>query len=115
MAMARRAKQRKLEDPVEIAHPMRSVAHQNGAKQFAVYAMGECQIFAGIEPCGHHGEMRWHMSISHPRRYPSWDEIAHARYAVVPDEANMMMSLPSREDYVNVHQHCFHLFEIVEA
>ncbi len=80
-----------------------------------VYAMGELTVFAGIEPGGPGGSMRWHLSISHPRRYPRWDEIAHARYSVVPDEANMMMGLPPKREYVNIHENCFHLHEIVEA
>ena len=54
----------------------------------------------------------WHLSIAHHDRYPSWDEIADARYALVPDEVTMAMLLPPRGDYVNAHEHCFHLWQI---
>lgn len=68
------------------------------------YRMGECLIFVGTVPY-------WHLSISHPARYPTWDEIAHARYSLMPDEKVILMSLPPRVDYVAVHPFCMQLFE----
>lgn len=55
---------------------------------------------------------RWHLSISHPLRYPKWDEIVNARYALVPDHVTMAMFLPPRAEYVNLHKNCFHLHEV---
>ncbi len=57
----------------------------------------------------------WHISVSHPHRYPTWDEIREARYALIPDNAYMVMILPPKTEYVNVHKNCFHLWEISEA
>jgi hypothetical protein len=57
---------------------------------------------------------RYHLSISHPHRYPKWDEIKSARYDLIPNDVTMMMYLPRREDYVNVHPNCFHLHETKE-
>lgn len=54
----------------------------------------------------------WHMSISHPRRYPTWDEIAAARYDLIPDAVTMAQLLPPRAEYVNVHERTFHLWEV---
>ena len=54
---------------------------------------------------------RLHLSISHPHRYPDWDTIADARYALLPDDAQMVMYLPPRSEYVNIHRNCFHLHE----
>ena len=76
------------------------------------YSMGSCRIFVGQEPLGPAGELSWHLSISHPSRYPDWDEIKAARYALVPDKVTMAMLLPPKEKYVNVHPRCFHLWEI---
>ena len=53
----------------------------------------------------------WHLSIAHERRYPTWDEIAQARYDLLPDNITMAMYLPPRAEYVNVHPNCFHLHE----
>lgn len=70
------------------------------------FRLGRCFIIVALEPIG------WHLSISHPDRYPSWDEIKKARYALVPDEVTMAMLLPPRNEYVNLHDNCFHLHQI---
>ena len=69
-------------------------------------------IICGQEPCGPGGTMRWHLSISHARRYPTWDEIRDIRYALVPDEVMVAMFLPPRAQYINVHSFCFHLYAV---
>jgi hypothetical protein len=59
----------------------------------------------------------WHLSISHVGangsliRYPSWDEIAHARYELLSNDLDFVMHLPPPEDYVAVHKTTFHLHE----
>lgn len=68
------------------------------------------RVFAGKEP-----GIGWHMSISHPDRYPTWHEIRDARYKFCPDDIEMVMHLPPRSAYVNVHQNCFHLHELKES
>lgn len=55
---------------------------------------------------------KWHLSISHPEKYPDWDTIRDARYALLPDDITMAMLLPPTSQYVNVHHNCFHLHEI---
>ena len=55
----------------------------------------------------------WHLSISHPTRYPTWDEIRDARYDLLPDDCTMAMLLPPRAEYVNLHPNCFHLHEVL--
>lgn len=54
----------------------------------------------------------YHLSISHPFRYPKWDEIVDARYTLLPNNCTMAMFLPPREQYVNVHKNCFHLHQV---
>lgn len=70
------------------------------------YKMGKCLIIVG------HSEHGAHLSISHPDRYPTWDEIAKARYTLLPNELNMAIMLPPAEDYVAFHNNCFHLWQI---
>jgi hypothetical protein len=52
---------------------------------------------------------RRHFSISCPDRYPNWDEIAAARYALMPKLRDCVMLLPPDDEYVNVHTYCFHV------
>lgn len=66
---------------------------------------GTLTVMAGTEPDG------FHLSISHPRRYPTWDEICEARDRFTPADKTMVQILPPRDRWVNVHEHCFHLWE----
>ena len=66
---------------------------------------GTLTVMAGTEPDG------FHLSISHPHRYPTWDEICAARDRFTPRDKTFVQLLPPREQWVNVHQNCFHLWE----
>lgn len=58
-------------------------------------------------------ETAWHMSISHPHRYPKWNEIKQAREELLPKNKTFAMLLPPEEEYVNIHSNCFHLWQVV--
>lgn len=83
------------------------IATMKGAKWFATITDLQCCV--NREPT-QHGEL-WHMSISHPKRYPGWDEIKEARYQLLPTDIDFMMLLPKPADYVNFHKNCFHLWQ----
>jgi hypothetical protein len=76
------------------------------------YAYGECTVLVGREPVGVQSKIAWHFSISHMDRDPTWEEIRDARYELCPDNVTMAMLLPPKDQYVNRHDHCFHLWEI---
>lgn len=82
---------------------------QSGTRMFR---MGKCKIFLS-PPAGRTG---WHMSISRDDHYPSWDEVAHAWYALVPeaDRRTGAMILPPKADYINIHNFCFQVHELGE-
>lgn len=54
----------------------------------------------------------WHLSISHPTRDLTYDEIKKARYRFVPDNVTMAMIFPPKDQFLNYHEHCFQLWEI---
>lgn len=72
---------------------------------------GQLRAIVAEEPMG------WHLSISfvddcsRPSRYPTWDEIAHARYELLPGDVDFVMHLPPLGEYVAVHATTFHLHE----
>jgi hypothetical protein len=74
---------------------------------------GRLNALVGSEPNG-----RLHMSVSHslprggPGRYPTWDELAHARYELLPGDLTFAMMLPPLDAYVADHPTTFHLFSI---
>lgn len=69
-----------------------------------VYRADGLTAIASIEPTGAH------ISISAPGRYPTWDEIASIKERVFP-ELPMVMALPPRAEYVNIHTTCLHIWE----
>lgn len=52
-----------------------------------------------------------HVSMSYPDHDPTWDEIKAVRAAFFPADVDAMMMLPRQSNFVNVHQHCFHLWQ----
>lgn len=74
-------------------------------------ADGELRAAVDESPLG------WHLSISfvdhkdRPTRYPTWDEITHARDQLLPGDVAFVMHLPIDSEYVAVHPTMFHLHE----
>lgn len=98
-----------------------SVMNNLAGKHRAYLSASGCSVICAREPALRApqniwlppGELEiWHLSIAHPDRYPTWDEIADARYHLILDEVTMALLLPPPGEYVNEHPHCFHLWQI---
>ena len=72
---------------------------------FAAASDSGCHAVVTPEPSG------LHISVSHPDRYPTWDELASARDAFGGPDRRMVMHFPPRAEYVNVHATTLHLWE----
>lgn len=77
-----------------------------------VFRSGSLVAFRAREPHGRGSQLKLHVSVSHPARYPRWDELLSARYALMPGDITVAQIMPPRDEYVNVHPNCFHLWEI---
>jgi hypothetical protein len=88
---------------------------EDGAQFARAYRMGPCRIILAREPQGIGGELLWHLSISCDgfERYPTWDEIKTARYALMPDNIVVGMLLPPSDDYIDLSD-TFHLWEVYD-
>lgn len=55
-----------------------------------------------------------HLSMSHEdgRTFPTWDEMKAVRYKWLPPDKTFGILFPPAENYVNVAENCFHLWEI---
>ncbi len=78
-----------------------------GSRDIRQYTAGRLVVLYSLDPTPH-GDLL-HVSISRPDRYPAWDEIRAVREALLPADADFMLLLPRKSDYVNVHPNCFHL------
>jgi hypothetical protein len=70
------------------------------------FRRGEVRAIVGTESSG-----RWTLSVSCAARYPTWDEVADARYDLVPPDVTMVMPLPPPQDYLNESAFVFNLVE----
>jgi len=57
-----------------------------------------------------HGRLL-HVSMSYADHDPTWEEIKLVREAIYSPDVDVMMVLPKAIDYVNAHEHCFHLWQ----
>lgn len=86
-----------------------------GALTAERWLVGDCTVMIAREPI-HGTGYRWHLSIAHPDRYPTWDEIKTAVYGIEALAevvmAQVLGPVSDLGDWVNVHDNCFHLYEI---
>lgn len=52
-----------------------------------------------------------HMSISSPSRTPDWDTMCLAKSVFWDDDECCVEYHPRKEDYVNMHEHCLHIWK----
>lgn len=70
-------------------------------------------VVLGSSDDGPHGVLL-HVSLSYRDRLPPWDVVRAVREAFYPDTVDVMMLLPRRDDYVNLHPYTFHLQQCPE-
>lgn len=79
---------------------------ENKIYKEGVFRMGRCNIIISID------DGKWHLSISTRNASPSYKEIKEARYKFLPNDIYMAQIFPPKEEFVNLHPHCHHLFQI---
>lgn len=52
-----------------------------------------------------------HVSVSLPNRNPNWDEMCFVKDLFWDDEEIVFQLHPRKSQYVNLHQHCLHLWK----
>lgn len=54
---------------------------------------------------------RWHLSVSHRDRIPTWAEVGFARDHLLPEDVWLMVAHPPREYWLNFDHRVLHLWE----
>lgn len=52
-----------------------------------------------------------HVSVSHPDRCPTWEEMAEIKSLFWRDDETVLQFHPRRSEYVNTHNYCLHLWK----
>jgi len=84
-------------------------------KKFNYPLGGDWYAWGEVRACVARKEGYWHLSISHPRRHPTWSEIYTAWYDLVPGAGRDFegaILLPRKSEYVNLHKNCFHVHQL---
>lgn len=53
-----------------------------------------------------------HISLSYKNKLPSYEEIKEARYQLCPNIKYMAQIFPPKEEFINAHEYCLHLWEL---
>lgn len=60
---------------------------------------------------GDAGPPRWHISLQHADRVPSWDELAAAVHELRPG-VPFAIGIPPKSQWINVHERVLHAWEL---
>lgn len=55
-----------------------------------------------------------HLSLSHPKRLPTWTELVDAKELFIGLERAAYQVVPPRSQYVNLHPYCLHLWSCLD-
>ncbi|AIY85207.1 hypothetical protein U729_3168 (plasmid) [Clostridium baratii str. Sullivan] len=55
-----------------------------------------------------------HVSVSHKNVTPSWDTMCKIKDMFFEDNETVMQLHPPKEDYINIHEHCLHMWRPVK-
>ena len=73
------------------------------------FTIGPFQVIGSTD---HASDGCWrHVSVSREDRYPNWDEIVNIRYQFFNEDVEVVMYLPPKREYINLHPNCFHLWQ----
>lgn len=70
-------------------------------------------VIASYDPSPH--GLLLHLSVSYADRDPRWKDLRLLRDAFFPADVDVIQVLPRAGEYVNLHTHCFHLFQAPES
>lgn len=81
-----------------------------GFDRSAVYQCGDgLRVICSLDETQHGNLM--HVSVSRAKENPSWDDLKAVRAAFFDSDIDCMMVMPKKEDYVNIHNFCFHIWQ----
>lgn len=98
-------------DKLRIHHPIvNDIPEYSCSDQYGYYSTGAYKwkgklIIVAMED----GKLHLSVSCKHTLGYMELKEI---RYTFLPDDKRIAQIFPSRDEFINLHEYCFHLYEI---
>lgn len=86
------------------------VANPFGLRSFLVpYKSYEFKVVCGVYPTD---DGTWeHISVALKNRNPNWDEMCYMKDLFFEDEDECIQFHPKKSQYVNLHNHCLHIWK----
>jgi len=82
---------------------------------FEIPSMDKKRPFAKLRVLAAQKGMEWeHVSVSLQHRIPTWAEMCKVKDLFWDEDEVVVQYHPRKEDYVNNHQHCLHLWRHVD-
>lgn len=105
-------------DPIRLSTGQLLSPHERLEQPFSkgwrYLAPGRLSVIATVDDTEKWGNLL-HVSVSLPDRLPGWPLLKAIREAFYGDDIDVMMVLPRRADYVNVHEFCMQFWQTPEA
>jgi hypothetical protein len=93
----------------------RDVEGEDGNRWIRHYPGGAgLSVIASVE---FHSDRKWwlHVSVAHPNRLPSYDELADVKELFIGAERTAYQVMPPRSKHVNIHKYCLHLWHCIDG
>lgn len=86
------------------------IVEQQATDEYGIYSTGIFK-YKGMSLIIAIENGKWHLSVS--AKFPlGYQQLKDVRYKFLPNNIQVAQIFPPREEFVNVHEYCWHLWEI---
>lgn len=87
-----------------------NIVDERREDKYGIYSTGVF-LYKGKSILINNEDGLWHLSVS-AKHTLGYYELKEIRYKFMPNNMQVAQIFPPREEFVNLHENCFHLFEI---
>lgn len=102
-----------IEEPPEHWREGKAIAHPSLPEAFAriwQHRLVEKMTVLRSQSMMKNGDQFVHVSVARTDRLPSWEELNKVKREFIGDSYSAYQILSKKEDHVNMHEHCLHLW-----
>ena len=86
------------------------IREEERSDEYGVYSTGVFR-YKGKYIVVNNEDGLWHLSVS-ANHTLGYYELKEVRYMFMPNDMHVAQIFPPREEFVNLHENCFHLYEL---
>ena len=89
--------------------PIEKTMGKEASEYIKAWAFGGLMVIASAGEY-QDGKEWLHISFSRKSRIPSYDDLQRVKRDFIGEDKKAVLVLPEKENYVNIHKNCLHLF-----